>query len=182
MWPLLSGANTTSPRTEVPLACLPGVAAQAAATAAEGAASTIVFRDPMYFTGGEGLIVGEYKLVTGWQPSGPFGTGSTPSCSNSTVVPGPLPGGWGGGGIAGVNCDCGQGCLYHLPTDPLEAHDLAETEPQILATLQARLAQYRETTYAPSRGALDPAACIANEKAGGYWAPWLSNSSVSSSK
>ena len=42
-----------------------------------------------------------------------------------------------------------------------------------LQNLQSRLAEYRETTYAPDRGALDPAACIANEKAGGYWAPWL---------
>ena len=39
--------------------------------------------------------------------------------------------------------------------------------------MQKRLDEIRETTYAPDRGALDPAACVANEKAGGYWAPWL---------
>ena len=82
VWPLLSGANKTSPRTEVPLACLPGVKADVSARAGSNTAAENVFRDPMYFTGGEGLIVGEYKIVTGWQPSGPFGKGSTPSCSN----------------------------------------------------------------------------------------------------
>jgi hypothetical protein len=50
VWPLVSGANTTSPRTEVPLACLPGVAATAAA--AEQFDEN-VFRDPMYFTGAD---------------------------------------------------------------------------------------------------------------------------------
>jgi hypothetical protein len=43
-------------------------------------------------------------------------------------------------------------------------------------SMQKRLSELRETTYAPSRGALDPAACIANEKAGGYWSPWLPDS------
>jgi len=55
----------------------------------------------------------------------------------------------------------------------LEQHDRAAAEPTIFQALQKRLDEIRETTYAPDRGALDPAACVANEKAGGYWAPWL---------
>lgn len=81
--------------------------------------------------------------------------------------------GWADGGAAGVDCDCGAGCLFHLPTDMLEQHDRAAAEPTIFQALQKRLDEIRETTYAPDRGALDPAACVANEKAGGYWAPWL---------
>ena len=78
--------------------------------------------------------MGDYKIITGWQPSGPFGTGSNPSCSNISIAPGTLPGGWAAGGKAGVDCSCGEkGCLYHLPSDPLEAHDIAATEPTILA-------------------------------------------------
>ena len=60
-----------------------------------------------------------------------------------------------------------------LPTDTLEQHDRAAAEPTIFQAMQKRLDEIRETTYAPDRGALDPAACVANEKAGGYWAPWL---------
>ena len=81
--------------------------------------------------------------------------------------------GWADGGAAGVDCDCGAGCLFHLPTDTLEQHDRAAAEPTIFQAIQKRLDEIRETTYAPDRGALDPAACVANEKAGGYWAPWL---------
>ena len=55
----------------------------------------------------------------------------------------------------------------------LEQHDRAAAEPTIFQAMQKRLDEIRETTYAPDRGALDPAACVANEKAGGYWAPWL---------
>ena len=47
------------------------------------------------------------------------------------------------------------------------------SNPSQLATMQKRLAEIRDTTYAPARGALDPAACVANAKAGGYWSPWL---------
>ena len=72
-----------------------------------------------------------------------------------------------------MNCDCGGGCLFHLPSDPNEVKDLAAANPAMLATMAERLAEIRDTTYAPARGALDPAACAANEKAGGYWSPWL---------
>lgn len=57
--------------------------------------------------------------------------------------------------------------------DPNEVNDLAATNPAMLSTMAKRLAAIRDTTYAPARGALDPAACVANDKAGGYWSPWL---------
>ena len=38
-----------------------------------------------------------------------------------------------------------------------------------LAELQKELAKWRDSVYAPDRGALDPAACLANERYGGYW-------------
>ena len=57
--------------------------------------------------------------------------------------------------------------------DPNEVNDLAATNPAMLSTMAKRLAEIRDTTYAPARGALDPAACVANAKAGGYWSPWL---------
>jgi len=39
--------------------------------------------------------------------------------------------------------------------------------------MQPRLERARPTVYAPDRGALDPAACSANDAAGGFWVPWL---------
>ena len=66
-----------------------------------------------------GLIVGEWKIVTGWQPIGPFGSGGSPRCDNRTAMqndgigwgkegaasdPEKSPKGW---GRYGVNCDCG---------------------------------------------------------------------------
>ena len=42
-----------------------------------------------------------------------------------------------------------------------------------VAAMQARLAQVRDTVYAPNRGVLDPKACAANTANGGYWSPWM---------
>ena len=86
VWPLLSGANTTSPRTEIPLSTLPGLNGGWNGLALEENIEAGNFRDPNYFSGGEGLIVGEWKVVTGWQPIGPFGSGKTPSCDNKTAM------------------------------------------------------------------------------------------------
>jgi len=30
--------------------------------------------------------VGEWEIVTGWQPIGPFGSGTAPSCDNKTAM------------------------------------------------------------------------------------------------
>uniref|UniRef100_A0A7S3FKK9 Uncharacterized protein n=1 Tax=Haptolina ericina TaxID=156174 RepID=A0A7S3FKK9_9EUKA len=73
--------------------------------------------------------------------------------------------------------DCGQGCLFDIVSDEAEMHNLANstnaTHAAALQQLKARMAEVRETVYAPERGDLDPAACEANQKHGGYWSPWL---------
>ena len=88
MWPLLSGLNSTSPRVEVPLSANPpahrwpnfrGFYASDAPRADGGLG---------YYVGGEGLIQGRWKLVTGLQHTGPFGG------QNFT--------------------DCGEGCLFDI--------------------------------------------------------------------
>lgn len=127
VWPMLSGANATSPRIEIPLSTLPGLNGGWNGLALPERDEPGSFRDPNYFSGGEGLIVGEWKIVTGWQPIGPFGSGNSPSCSNKTAMQndgvgwgkeGGTPPGTGGKGRGryGVNCDCGDGCLFHLPS------------------------------------------------------------------
>ena len=167
VWPLLSGANATSPRVEIPLSANPpGTAGTGfrghyavdyttppglepdSEVALAMAAAAATGQGLGYYVGGEGLIVGPYKLVTGTQHTGPFG--------NKTFFK------W-----------CGDGCLFHILDDPTESCDLAAALPAVLARLQARQAEIRLTVFAPDRGALDPAACAANDAAGGFWAPWL---------
>eukprot|EP00937_MAST-01D_sp_MAST-1D-sp2_P005853 g5853.t1 len=145
VWPLLAGTNATSPRTEIPLSANPPTAA--AATAFRGHFANDA-PGLGYYVGGEGLIVGQYKLVTGTQHTGPFGNQSFfKQCG-------------------------GAGCLFDIIADPTESRDLAEALPDVLARLQARQAEIRQTVFAPDRGDLDPAACGANDAAGGFWAPW----------
>jgi hypothetical protein len=86
VWPMLSGANATSPRIEIPLSTLPGLNGGWGGLALPERDEPGSFRDPNYFSGGEGLIVGEWKIVTGWQPIGPFGSGNSPSCNNKTAM------------------------------------------------------------------------------------------------
>ena len=165
VWPLISGANLTSPRREVPLSVLP-----------DKPPSGSNPRDLSYFVGGEGIIVDGYKLVLGDQHIGPFklsnGMGSYvnfsyPPCNASA-------GPWDPEKSPGVPCSCGAGgCLYDLEKDPNETHDLAAEKPDVAASLRARVEALRPGVYAPDRGPLEQAACDEVKRTGGFWGPWL---------
>ena len=68
--------------------------------------------------------------------------------------------------------------ILPLPTtDPEERHDLASTQPQILAELQARALEVNSTAFERifDRGEEDLAAeCRAAAANGGFFAPWFS--------
>ena len=121
LWGLLSGKNTTSPRTEVPI-CI----------------------DHPLFNGSSALIVGDWKLLLGpqnygyWQgPEFPNGTDGEPY--------------WPGGAKESVAVDCGDaislegGCLFDLSTDPHETTDLAAKMPEVLHSLKARFLELKAT-------------------------------------
>ena len=175
VWPLLSGANLTSPRTHVPLSVLPsslpaarhGVALNSGAAAAAGRQ----YRDPNYYVGGEGLIHGRYKLVRGFQHRGPASKTSNASCAAQQPK---SAAGW-QAGDEGVQCTCGEvGCLFDLVADPHETKDVAAAQPQLMKELRARLEAVRATVYAPDRGPLEQAACdVIDDRYGGFWGPWL---------
>ena len=57
-----------------------------------------------HYLKGEGLIVGDWKLVVGQQQSGPFSTNGTH-----------------------LFTDCGEGCLYNIMEDPTEMNNLNAT-------------------------------------------------------
>lgn len=157
VWPMLSGANATSPRVEIPLSTLPGLNGGWNGLGLPEHDEPGSFRDPNYFSGGEGLIVGEWKIVTGWQPIGPFGSGHTPSCNNNTAMQNDGVG-WGkeggnppgtpasakGWGRYGVNCDCGAGCLFHLPSVRLP---LSLPRPRGLGLAGSRHGPFRQLLF-----------------------------------
>eukprot|EP01064_Diplonema_japonicum_P015358 TRINITY_DN23085_c0_g1_i1.p2 TRINITY_DN23085_c0_g1~~TRINITY_DN23085_c0_g1_i1.p2 ORF type:complete len:150 (+),score=19.01 TRINITY_DN23085_c0_g1_i1:355-804(+) len=120
MWPMLSGENTTSPRTEIPLSVT------ALSQWEEGG-----------FPTGQGLIVGEYKVVFDNKNDG-FWT--SPQYPNQTTQCGST-----------TNPGCPQGCLFNINSDPSEYHDLRTMQPAIFASLTARLQalshEVFQTTY-----------------------------------
>lgn len=145
LWPLLSGANATAPRTELAIGVGPNVV--------PGHNLTTV----------QGLIIPPYKLLIGplgqdiWQgpqyPNASTDWVDTPRhCGNAN----------------------GAGCLYNIWEDPTEHEDIAAAHPDIVARLRARMDEIQATTFTPRRGTDDGAACsAAMNKWGGFWGPFL---------
>ena len=148
VWPMVSGANTTSPRVELPL---------------NGNGSIMSFP-------GTGLIVtcpaspacrgshGRFKLLRGSFANGGAYPGPTTPNATKGIVP----------------FDCGRGCLFDLDADPTEHDDLAAHKPALLRKLIDLAEAYDATTYQSPGGAdADPKAIqAADAKYGGFWGPW----------
>jgi len=144
MWPLLSGKNSTSPRTEIPLGSF--------LEALDGTFTTVV----------AGLIQGPWKLLlgpntqNGWQ--GPFFP-NTSTNWNSYLNP--------------LRCGL-VGCLFNIIDDPTEHFDVAAEHPVIRSQLIERIAELQKGVFSPDRGMADPLACqAATTKYGGFWVPWV---------
>jgi arylsulfatase I/J len=155
MWPLLSGANSTSPRTEVPLGAqqsdmgLPG-SPYPAATVVQG----IIRAD------GWKLLIGNVTQNIWTGPTYPNKT------TNWTDIPHP----------------CGDpndkkskgGCLFNIFTDPTEHEDVAAQNPDIVTALRARIQHYQDGVFSPMRGADDGTACAAAlDRWSGFWGPFV---------
>ena len=129
MWPMLSGQNMTSPRTEIPLS--------------------------------PGLISGDYKILV--------------SNLNYSVWTGPIfPNLTTDHQDVRVEHDCGTSvCLFNIKEDPEEYHDLASSQPEILKTMQNRLAEWEKTAFNPNRGKPSEKACQKAIEYGMYYGPFL---------
>ena len=170
VWPLLSGANGTSPRVEIPLSANPppgnysGSSSSGFRAGSRGGGFLAVDAGEAglgYYVGGEALISGPWKLVTGIQHSGAHDDANFTVCGDG-VGPDPVS-----------NASNPGGCLFHIMDDPTEAHDQAAAQPAVMNRLLKRQHEIRAGVFAPHRGLLEPGACVANNASGGFWAPWL---------
>ena len=136
VWPIITGENTTTPHKEIILG--------------------------YEFNGTGAIIAGNYKLITGAQPTSRWDPLQFP-CIQSTKGP---------------NCD--PYCLYDIINDPSERNDLSKSETTILDDMLKRYNKYKEeprdmqdqgyhsTTELP----VDDDACDYMANHGGYWQPW----------
>ncbi|XP_035829258.1 arylsulfatase I [Aplysia californica] len=72
---------------------------------------------------------------------------------------------------ASTNCDPRKSpCLFHIPTDPCEYNNIAESRPEVVTALFARIKEYVATMVSPGK---KPNDARSNPKYhGGAWVPW----------
>jgi arylsulfatase B len=152
VWPLLSGANGTSPRTEVPLGdCASPDPDIQSATVVQG----VVRAD------GWKLLLGDLSSAVWTGPQYPNRSTSWNDVPHACGDP------------AKPNATK-HGCLYNIFDDPSEYNDVAEAHPDIVADLRARIAAWQATAFSPNRGTDDGAACAAAATTWrGFWGPFL---------
>jgi len=151
MWPMLSGQNSTSPRTEIPLGHVGSIDLPLAADA-----NTTV----------QGLIQGDWKLLIGnvyqsiWQ--GPLYPNASTAWQDKPFACGdPVDG-------------SGPGCLFNIADDPTEHNDLASSMPEKVKDLRARITEIQASVYSPDRGQYAPRACqVATHRYEGFYGPFV---------
>lgn len=73
---------------------------------------------------------------------------------------------------ASTNCDPEKKpCLYHIPSDPCEFHNIADQNPDIVQELMALMSKYNATMVPPLNSSQDPAGNPRNNN--GAWQPWI---------
>ena len=144
-WPLISGSNSTAPRTEV-----------------------VIGGDTTDGSDGATLVVGiirsdGFKLLIGnitggcWQgPLSPNGTyvGDCPLDCGTTQTP---------------------LCLFNILSDPTEHINMISTHADVAAELAARIDEVQKTVFSPLRGGdhVDLACANSNKSYGGFVGPFM---------
>ena len=149
---LFTGANSSSPRLELPV----GVAYSADGDDDPPAGPTYV----------QALIRADgIKLILGQVGGGFFQGPDFPNASGWPTVP---------------PADCGNltlgtgGCLFNVRSDPHELADVAGAFPAVAAEMRSRIAELQRSVYSPDRGGDDPAACAAAvSRWGGFVGPFF---------
>lgn len=146
LWPLLSGVNATSPRTEVWL----GHDSPRNGPAVAGSATFV-----------QGLIRADgwkllHDVLNQDMYQGPF-------YPNATTLAHP----W-----KNTDYDCGTSvaptCLFNVFDDPTEHVNQAAARPDIVAEMAARIAELQKTVFSPDRGSSSPLACNVSAQTGVY--------------
>ena len=175
LWPYLSGAQTVSPRTTLPIgstSCESGDPNDCVNDWGWGDVKTIVagLIEDMGQQGLWKLLLGE-QTMDGWQ--GPMYPNSSTQKNDFTFTD-PFFG------------HCGaDGCLFRIDTDPAEHHDLLGGSPNAsivarAAAMMMELKKHNATTFSPERGPGEAdkntvsASCkAALDKYGGFFGPFL---------
>ena len=151
LWALLSGANATSPHTEMVLGA-----------AADEAASATTVQGIIRVADGWKLLIGTVGNAFHQGPIYPNASGypsGTLQCGDPAAP--------------AAGSAAGPGCLFNVLDDPTEQHDVAADHPDIVKDLRARIAAHQATVYSPERGGDDGAACAAAARYGGFWGPFI---------
>ena len=177
LWPLLSGANRSAPRLELPLSLahgdnvrammlrlLPARFASNTAYCLQGCSDTPYKnkRDRSQAS----LIRGRFKLIVGATCPAHWSGPVSPNTSGIKESP--------------ERYDCGTGCLFDIYTDPGEHTRLdgLSTHAEVLRSMQQRVVELNATVY---QTAYDDSPMTAEECASpaiqaiersGVWAPW----------
>ena len=158
MWPMISGANLTSPRTEVP------IGANASEVNLQGYFNGTVVQGIVSTAGPAG---GLWKLLVGEVPQNIWTGPQYPNQSTSWVDQPERC------GIPMVPVVGKGGCLFNLLDDPTEHNDVAAAHPDIVAALYERVEHWQGTVFSPNRGADDGSACrAATQTWGGFYGPF----------
>ena len=155
VWPYLSGANDTSPRTEVILGTsLNGDIQANGQTSVQG-----VLRSDGYK-----LLIGTLSSAFWQGPSFPNSSAHPPSASLECGDP----------ALPANALGAGNGCLFNVFDDPTEQHNIAGDHPTIVQDLRERIRHFNSTVYSPHRGNDDGLACeVALSRYGGFWGPFV---------
>lgn len=158
MWPFLSGQVATSPRTEVPVGSTAGEAGMAKRNASETVVQALVTAD------GWKLLVGQTGQNIWTGPYYPNASSSWKDVPYDCGIPGAPP----------PKGKAASGCLFNYLTDPTEHADVAESNPDVVAKMYARLQELQKSAFSPDRGTVQAAACDAALKQwGGFWGPFM---------
>ena len=149
VWPLITGANATSPRVEWPLTPL----GEDLSRSAHGG-------DAAY------MAEGRYKLIVGSRIEQQGWCGQVHP--NTSLV-------W--DSFKDTTGECAKtkkktGCLFDVLADPGEHEDLALIMPAKAQEIYAKMLAAEEHWFDPDRGEPDPRACEVAAKTG-FWQPFL---------
>lgn len=159
LWPLLSGANATPPRTEVWLG------STAPMNGVYGGGGVGVGATPPTFV--QGIIDKDgwkvlHDVIDNAARQGPFYPNATTASHpwNNTAV------------------DCGTmeapTCLFNVFDDPTESNNVYLQHPDVVAALSARMKELQTTVFSPDRGSPSQLACKASQETwGGFVGPFL---------
>lgn len=147
VWPLISGANLTSPRVEWSLTPF-------------GEDFTSANGSRALHGGDAGFMAeGRYKLLwgsvaqAGW--CGQIHPNLTQPWDSFAMV-----------------ANCSSGCLFDVLTDPNEHNDLAASMPEKVQEIYQKMVAAEQDWFDPDRGEPDARACDLAESSG-FWQPFL---------